>query len=147
MNAAAVVAVDSTTVDPDTWPRHQLNADRVDAFERDSTIAQVLEISDDGTVIESGACPIWWSVVRGQLRAATDGSPVGRRQAGQGRQRPPPSTDSAPRRERTSTQLYEPSVSSNRNGGSGKPLIPVCRSTHRAHRNPRQGNHDDQPIL
>lgn len=42
---------------------------------REATIAQVVEIGPSGAVTDHGESPIWWSVVRGQLRAATAEQP------------------------------------------------------------------------
>ena len=42
--------------------------------EREATFARVIECTEGGAV-HHGEKPIWWSVVRGQLRAATPAAP------------------------------------------------------------------------
>ncbi len=46
----------------------------------DATIADVLEIGDDGKIIDHGETPVFWSLVRRQLTFATEEQPwvVGR---------------------------------------------------------------------
>lgn len=45
-----------------------------------ATIAQVLEINDSGEMVDHGETPVFWAVVQGQLKQATNETPwvVGR---------------------------------------------------------------------
>ena len=43
--------------------------------ETEATIAHVFEVLDDGTAVDHGERPIFWTVVQGQLRAAQPDAP------------------------------------------------------------------------